>query len=341
MSETTSSSAPKLSTTRTVQPPAACSPRNACDSKVQLPSKARPRADVADELADRAVGRDQADLHVADIGGREGHLDRHPLDPVVEPRVAGEAAPRGIAVGDRRRAVEQVDRLAGLVGAGRRRRAGREPGLRQPHRRERIDESVAVVVREVLPAAVPGLRPVPGPGVALLALRALADLRPHLARRGGEDRLHVAPAEARVGLVHQRHHAADHRRRRRGAVEGPGVVGRVVAGPSGPVGRHHLPGRAEGRNQDRGAVARIDGDVAGLVDRRDDDLAGVVGPGVGVHVVAVEARVAGSLDDGHAEPAAAGLDRRSDRSRRSPRSARPGRTRRRRWPDRWRCPGCG
>ncbi len=274
--------------------------------------EALPVADVGDEPRAGPGGRDEVDLEVAEEGGREGDPDAHPLDEVVGGEGAVEGDPVPVPVRDHRLLVEEVEPGRGFVEAGRGRGAGQLPALGEADRRARVDETVAVVVAEVLAAAVPGRGAVPAPGEPLVARRIVADLRADVAGGGGEDRLDVAPAEAVVRVVHERDDAADHRGRRRGAAEEPGVVGVGIAPRAEAVGGHHLAGRSEGRDQQAGAEARVGGDEARAVDGADDDLAGVVGPGIGVGVVEVEAVVAGRLDDRGAEPVAAGVDRGAD-----------------------------
>jgi hypothetical protein len=151
-------------------------------------------AGIGDELAHRAPGRGEVDLDVADPGGREGDLHRRPLDDEVEAGGGREGAAVRVAVRNDHRGVQHVDDIDALVAADLRWGAGEPPGLRQPNGREGVDEAVAVVVAEVLPAAVPGARAVPVPGETLVARRAAADLRADVAGGDGEDRLHVAPA---------------------------------------------------------------------------------------------------------------------------------------------------
>ena len=152
--------------------------------------------------------------------------------------------PRGSVVGVSSRS----SAVAASVGAGGGRGAGREPGLGEPHGGARVNEAVAVVVAEVLAAAVPGRGPVPVPAEALVAARRAADPGADVPRRRREDRLHVAPAEPVLGLEHQRDDPGHHRRCRRGAVE-VGVVAGLVAGAAGPVGGDDLPNPSRRRRR--------------------------------------------------------------------------------------------
>ena len=176
-------------------------------------------AGAVDQAAHRAVRRGDIDVHVAGEGGRQCHLHRDAVDNVVEERIASEAQACGVVVRDQRIDIEHVHAVGELVGRRLGDAAAEQPGLRQAHRRQRIDQAVAIVIAEMLAAAVPCARPIEAPGIFFRTGDAAADRAADMAGGAGEDRLHIAPAKPGIGVVHQRHHAGDHRRGGGGAVK--------------------------------------------------------------------------------------------------------------------------
>ena len=70
---------------------------------------------IVDQLAHRAIGRDQIDLHIGGEGGREGHLHGHAFDDVVEGGIAAETQPSGIAIRDHRGRIQHIHRIGEFV----------------------------------------------------------------------------------------------------------------------------------------------------------------------------------------------------------------------------------
>ena len=223
-----------------------------------------------------ACGRGQGDPEIADPAVAEADLDRDPVD-----LQAGGKAHRiddagGGIVGDR-------------LGRGPARGAGRQvveaalpgPAFGEADRRGGVDQSEAVIVAEMHAAAVPiggAIETPAGPGGVVVL------------RRKRQDLLHVAIAEQRVGLEHQRGDAGDDRRGERGARD----VGVAVA----RGGAHADPG---GRDQQGGAGV---GEARHLVVRAgggDRDRVRRILEVVIVDVVAAGSGIAGGEDDDRAQ----------------------------------------
>ncbi|MEJ0016471.1 MAG: hypothetical protein WDN25_07890 [Acetobacteraceae bacterium] len=173
----------------------------------------------------------------------------------------------------------------------------RGPALRQRDRRAGVDQAEAVVVGDLQPAAVPVHRRIDMPaGAAGIGL----------AGGVGEDLLHVADAETRVGLQHQCDHAGDEGGCERRPVE-PEIqvaVGEVAAADDG-VGQDAGARRADQHARaGRGvaAVRRVHRAVGVEGRDRHDIDAALEGMQVGV-VARLEPVAGGEHVDG-AEPAA-------------------------------------
>ena len=141
--------------------PADRSPRNACESKVQYCLKSRPSPLSATSVERVPSGEVTIEVEVAGEGGGEGDPDAHALDDVVGGRGRVEGRAARAAVRNDGVGVEEVEPGRRLVEAGGGTGSGQMPALRQADRRQGVDEAVAVVVAEVLAAAVPGLGRVP------------------------------------------------------------------------------------------------------------------------------------------------------------------------------------
>ena len=184
---------------------------------------------------------------------------------------------------------------------------GDAPGLGERHRGAGVDEAEAVVVGEVHAAAVPGGGVVEGPGVELVAVLDVVDGRAAVAGGERQDVLHVAPAEAAIGLQDERLDAGHLGRGGGGAAEGLREVGAVVAERAGDVVRHDAGRAAAGGSVDeqRRAGIRIVGDPALVVRRADHDGVAIHREAVGLRRQAVLPVVAGRHRLDGAEAAAA------------------------------------
>lgn len=248
----------------------------------------------------------------------------------------GEAVAAGGVVGDG--GAERL-RTAGqqhLVGAGLR-GGGDEAGrLRQANGAEGIDIAEAVVDGGRA-AAVPVGRPVDEPASVLVGELRAADRRAGVEGGAGEEVLHIAPAEARVGVEHEGDDTGDHRAGKRGAAPHIAIVGSredvvarralvhvgrsvVEAEGAAEIGAEDGAGAVLGvevegeivldeiaarrRHQQAGAVIGVACRDAGFEDRADRDgvARDVEREAVGVGVV-----VDGAVDRDGAEAAAAVL----------------------------------
>ena len=134
-----------------------------------------------------------------------------------------------------------------------------------------------------------------------------AGLGIHLSGGAGQDQRHITPGEFGVGLQHQRHHARDHRRGCRGAVEAVGVL--VLQRGRGHVGQRRSPLNPQhfaqvgrwGTDCQVGAALAVWGAFAGGVGGTDGHDA--PGTDCAIHrgVVAIEGTVAGGEGVDHAQ----------------------------------------
>ena len=144
-------------------------------------------AGIGDQLADGAAGRSNVDFHIGGEGGGKRHLDSDPFHHIIESSRAAERQAGGVGVGDHDRGVAHIHGIGELAGGHARTGPGDQPGFGQPHRRQRIDQAVSVVIAEMLATTVPGIGPVETPGKAFRPGDARADLAAHMPGRDAED----------------------------------------------------------------------------------------------------------------------------------------------------------
>ena len=231
-----------------------------------------------------------------------GHLQDH-LDPFNLQRLrhvdAVDGACGQIVRNHQRRAVADQHLLP--IGGGVR---GIRPGLCQANSHPCVDQPVTQVLVDgviVQAAAVPVRCAVEGPDMVARAA---------FSRAVGQDLLDIAITQRRVGLQHQRDHARDDGRCKRGAGQ-TGVVAGVESGSADTVGGDDVgqwvgatataAGCADQYRSTGGAVAR---DIAVEIGGCDGDDVLAVLKVVQIGVVAIEVPIGCGLNHHGAEPAA-------------------------------------
>ncbi len=248
-----------------------------------------------------AVRRDQLHGQVAEPADLRVEIDLRVLDR--QARLHRERRARG-RTGRNRRA-ERPARTG--VDAFVRARALLRPRFGEPHGRTRTDLAEAVIVARMHAAAVPVARAVVAP-----LRRAVA----HALRGQRENLLHVAIAEVRIRLQHQRNDARHDRRREARALHVAVLAaeGRAAIGLQDMARRHDIAAR-RGHEQARTRIRERRGaelqrrQVALRVDRADLDGEAVVAGQRALRAAALLARVAARRDDHRAEAAPARVRR--------------------------------
>ncbi len=235
------------------------------ESEVDVPLR---RRRVLHEHALGTIRRRQRHAQLHEVRVRQSEVDLDAID--AQTRSERDRARGAAAVRDGNRRCRVLQALGNpLVERG----GDAAPALGDTHRRIGIDQAEAVIVADVHAATVPVIRGVERPARRTTGAH----------RRRRQDLLHVAPAEAGIGVEQERGNPADHRRRERGSVQRRVVAARVTRAID-PVGRRDAVAGCS--DQQRRAGRRVIGDVAAAVGRGDGDRAAVVLEAVVIDVLA-------------------------------------------------------